>query len=358
MNSIKMKVDRPLQPHSQEELRCEQFIMELRRRKYRSMRVPQNFDELMSSALSLIENESFILGHEIFGEQFGNQGEAAPIFMPHLVCAKSMVRIDSEQSFHLLRNKVWPGSPDNNETSIVVEIVVNQHGNLQKPGFAAEEYFRQDNEKDELDAELSNVLGESDDSLEINAGAAAENLDDLSMYSDLDKHLSPERRRPKQEEIKKDEPTIIFTNGLDLRVDAVDVLSRESPNKFANGNRDNMEVIESSIGCGEISDTQGEQQEEVEMLLETILKAQMKRSRPLNAPETQYVSPDVSVRQIVATPQGPNTATATIDPNFESHLISLAVSELRTLSDAPDMFAISNHYQARIENEAPFKDIA
>jgi len=94
--------------------------------------------------------------------------------------------------------------------------------------------------------------------LEINAGAAAENLDDLSMYSDLDKHLSPERRRPKQEEIKKDEPTIIFTNGLDLRVDAVDVLSRESPNKFANGNRGNMEVIESSIGCGEISDTQGE----------------------------------------------------------------------------------------------------
>ena len=49
---------------------------------------------------------------------------------------------------------------------------------------------------------------------------------------------------------------------------------------------------------------------------------------------------------------------ATIDQNFESHLISLAVSELRTLSDAPDMFAISSQYQDKIASEAPFKDIA
>lgn len=45
------------------------------------------------------------------------------------------------------------------------------------------------------------------------------------------------------------------------------------------------------------------------------------------------------------------------DKNVQSHLISLAVSELRNLSEAPEMFAISGGNKSKLETEAPFKQI-
>ena len=69
-----------------------------------------------------------------------------------------MVRIDSEQSFNLLRKNVWPGSVDDEEKSIVVKIVPDQQVGQLREGFTAEEYFRSELDTKLLDAEVRDVL--------------------------------------------------------------------------------------------------------------------------------------------------------------------------------------------------------
>ena len=123
--------------------------MELRGSKFRSIREPTSYIELQRAAMSLIELQGPILG--LASKQSGSCGMKKPQNI-NMQCAKSLIRIDNQETFDLVKDEIWLKSVEDDLLTIkiaeqnspqfdICEEYAEQRQNA-KIGFRSDQYFR------------------------------------------------------------------------------------------------------------------------------------------------------------------------------------------------------------------------